>query len=105
MDNAPMPCLLGCLALMAPRVVIILVAIFNLPYFQYAYKTTIWPVLGFFFMPMTTLAYAWAMHYGNGSVQGAGLAVVIFAALLDLGTIGGGASHKKVRRYYVVKRV
>ena len=98
-----MPCILGCIALAFPRLVIILVVIFS-DYIGDAYQTTIWPLLGFFFAPLTTLAYAWAWHYGSGSVQGLGLVAVIFAVLIDLGILGGGASHNRVKRYYVVKR-
>jgi hypothetical protein len=94
-----MPCVLGCFALIAPRLVIIGLVIFS-DYIGEAYRTTLWPLLGFFFMPLTTLAYAWAMHYGNGSVQGVGLAAVVIAVLIDLGILGGGASNKKVKAYY-----
>jgi Mg2+ and Co2+ transporter CorA len=40
-------------------------------------------VLGFFFLPLTTLAYAWAMN-SKGSVSGLYLVVVILAVLTDL---------------------
>ena len=99
-----MPCALGCLALFFPRVVIALMWLFG-TYFNGVFQTRIWPVLGFIFMPFTTLAYAWAWHNGNGNISGSGLFVVILAALIDLGTAGGGASRKEVRRYVVVKRV
>ncbi|MCI0675107.1 MAG: hypothetical protein L0Y42_04950 [Phycisphaerales bacterium] len=99
-----MPCLLGCLALFFPRIALVLLYLLNPPYLQQAYQTTIWPVLGFIFMPFTTLAYAWAWHYGNGSIQGIGLVVVVIAVLADLGTLFGGASRKEVRKYYVVRR-
>ena len=94
-----MPCLVGCLALIAPRVTIILVVIFS-DYLGTAYQTTIWPLLGFFFLPVTTLAYAFAWHMEpRGSVQGLGLAIVVIAVLIDLGIIGGNAhSHKQARR-------
>ncbi len=98
-----MPCFLGCLALIAPRLVIILVVLFS-DYIGEAYRTTLWPLLGFFFMPLTTLAYAWAMHYGNGNVQGLGLVAVILAVLVDLGILGGGASNRKVKAYYAPQR-
>src|SRR4051812_22046990 len=92
-----MPCLFALFALSAPRIVLIVLYLAS-TYLQTAYQTTLWPVLGFFFMPMTTLAYAWAWHYGHGSIQGAGLVVVVIAVLLDLGTTGGsGASHRKKR--------
>ncbi len=94
-----MPCLIGCLALVAPRFAIILVVIFS-DYLGAAYQTVLWPLLGFFCMPLTTLTYAWAINE-NGSVSGIYLVVVVLAALMDLGIIGGGASNRRVRRYYV----
>jgi hypothetical protein len=98
-----MPCFVGCLALLFPRIALILVWLFGNNYLQNAYQTTVWPVLGFIFMPLTTLAYAWAWHTGTGSVSGLGLVAVIIAVLIDLGMLGGGASHKKVRTIYVRK--
>ena len=54
-----MPCLAGCLALVLPRVTLVLVWLFT-NYLQEAYQTWLWPLLGFFLLPLTTLAYAWA---------------------------------------------
>jgi hypothetical protein len=96
-----MPCLVGLLALVFPRLAIILVVIFS-DYIGTAYQTWIWPLLGFIFMPLTTLAYAWAIH-DRGSVDGIHLVVVVVAVLLDLGIIGGGASNRQVRRYVIVR--
>ncbi|MHC4767194.1 MAG: hypothetical protein ACYTEI_00615 [Planctomycetota bacterium] len=96
-----MPCLIGLLALVFPRLAIILVVIFS-DYIGNAYQTWIWPLLGFIFMPLTTLAYAWAIN-ANGSVEGFHLVMVVLAALLDLGIIGGGATNRQVRRYVVVR--
>ena len=84
-----MSCAIGCLALVTPRLAIVLVVVFS-DYIGTAYETTVWPLLGFLFMPMTTLAYAWAIH-SNGSVQGVQLAVVVVAVLIDLGLIGSGS--------------
>jgi len=94
-----MPCLIGCFALFTPRVAIVLVVIFS-DHLGAAYQTVLWPLLGFFFMPLTTLAYAWTIN-ANGSVSGIYLVAVILAVLIDLGIIGGGASNRHVRRYYV----
>jgi hypothetical protein len=99
-----MPCLVGCLALIAPRLAIVLVVIFS-DYVGEAYRSVIWPLLGFLLMPLTTLAYAWAWHAGGGSISGIGLIVVVIAVLFDLGIIGGNASHERVRYYYVRPRV
>ncbi len=97
-----MPCLLALLALFFPRVAIVLVVIFS-DYIGAAYQTVFWPLLGFLFMPVTTLAYAWAIH-SNGSVSGGYLIVVILAVLLDFGILGGGASNRRVRGYVEVRK-
>ena len=87
-----MPFLVGCLALSAPRFAIILVALFS-NYLGRAYESAFWPFIGFLFMPLTTLAYAWAIN-SRGSVAGVHLAVVVLAALVDLGLVGGSASRR-----------
>src|SRR5262245_24030220 len=92
-----MPCLVGCLALSAPRFAIVLVAIFS-NYLGRAYESAFWPVIGFFFMPLTTLAYAWAIN-SHGSVEGIQLIVVIIAVLMDLGVVGGSASGRYRAQY------
>ena len=55
-----MPCLVGCLALFFPRVAIILVVIFS-DYLGRAYDGIFWPLVGFIFMPLTTLARGWSL--------------------------------------------
>lgn len=99
-----MPCFVALFALFVPRLVIVLTVIFS-DYIGDGFKGTpaypLIPLLGFIFLPLTTLAYAWAIN-ANGSVDGIYLVAVIIAALIDLGIIGGGASSKKTR-YKVVK--
>jgi hypothetical protein len=91
-----MPFLVGCLALATPRFAIILVVVFS-DYIGSAYQTVLWPLLGFLFMPLTTLAYAWAIN-SNGSVAGMHLVVVVVAVLFDLGVVGGSASRRRRSR-------
>ena len=86
-----MGCLVGCIAVLFPRLALALVFLTS-GYLGRAYETTRWPVLGFFFMPFTTLAYAWAVNT-NGTVTGVYLVVVVIAVLLDLGSNGHGASE------------
>ena len=77
-----MSCLIGCLALFAPRVAIVLVVIFS-DYIGTASTTILWPLLGFIFMPVTTLAYAFAWHLApTGSVSGVGVVVALRARLI-----------------------
>lgn len=56
-----------------------------------AYETTVWPLLGFFVLPCTTLAYAFAINH-HGSAEGLYLALVIAGALVDLGGTGAAAN-------------
>jgi len=90
-----MHCLVGCIALGAPRVAIVLVVIFS-DFIGRAYESMLWPLAGFIFMPLTTLAYAWAIN-SRGSVAGIHLAVVVLAVLMDLGLVGGGAASRRRR--------
>jgi hypothetical protein len=90
-----MPIVVGCLALMAPRFAIVIVVVFS-DYIGRAYESVLWPFLGFLFLPLTTLAYAWAIN-SRGSVEGLQLVVVIIAVLMDLGLVGGSAARRKRR--------
>ena len=84
-----MGCLVGCIALAFPRLVLFAIFLFS-NYLGRAYQTNFWPFLGFLFMPLTTLAYAFAMN-SQGSVTGIYLVLVVVAAILDLGLTGKGA--------------
>jgi hypothetical protein len=87
-----MPCLLGCLAIFMPRLVLALIFIFSR--YLSVYKTVLWPLLGFFFMPLTTLAYAFAIN-SNGKLDGIYLFVYLLAVLIDLGLLGSGESSRR----------
>ena len=93
-----MPCLVGCLALSMPRLALILVWLFSPGWLGAAYQTRIWPVLGFLFMPLTTLAYAYAWHLGAGHISGGGLVLLIVAVLVDLGLFGSGERARRSRK-------
>lgn len=91
-----MGCILAAIAFFFPRVAIILLVIFG-DYIGRAYDTTLWPLLGFFFAPYTTLAYAVAINQ-HGGVDGMYLVLVVIAVLADLGVIGGGADSARRRQ-------
>ncbi len=82
-----MPCLLALIGFFFPRIVLIVLWLSG--YLDKAYATVLWPLLGFFFAPFTTLAYAWAINT-NGSVSGIYLVVLVIAVLMDIGVLGGG---------------
>jgi len=81
-----MPCVIVLVLLGLPRLAVLGVWLFS-HYFERAFAYNVVPFLGFLFAPLTTLTYAWARNT-YGSVQGVGLAVVVVAALFDLGLIG-----------------
>jgi hypothetical protein len=85
-----MPCLLAIGGLTIPRIVIAFLWLFT-NYLNRAFDSFLWPLLGFFFLPTTTLAWAWAVNT-RGEVAGVHAVIVVLAVLLDLGIIGGGRS-------------
>lgn len=88
-----MPCLLLLLTLAFPRLVIVLLYLLS-TYLQRAYNSFILLVLGFIFLPLTTIVYAWVVnsHY---PVSGVYLVAIIVAALIDLGLLGHGARSRR----------
>ncbi len=91
-----MPCLLGLFGLITPRFVIVVLVVFT-DYIGRAFDSFLWPLLGFFFLPTTTLAWAWAENT-RGEVAGVHALIVVVAVLLDLGILGGGRSWASRRR-------
>ena len=83
-----MGCLAGLLVLAAPRFVMVVLWIFT-SYLSRAYEGWLLPLIGFFVLPTTTLAYAIAQNETNG-LRGWGLVLVVLGVLLDLGVWGGG---------------
>ena len=83
-----MPCIVVLLLLGLPRVALLAVFLFS-DYLGRAYDTNFWPFLGFFLMPVTTLAWAWAVH-GWGGPHGVGGVLVLLAVAVDLGLLRGG---------------
>ena len=95
-----MPCLIGCLALAFPRVALALVWLFGGDYVSSAFPHWIWPLLGFFCLPVTTLAFVYSSHSlsAQGHFTPLGWVVVGIAGLIDLGVLGGGGSSAARRR-------
>ncbi len=87
-------CVMGLAAAGLPRLALLLVWVSG--YGSRAFDTVLWPVLGFFFLPCTTCAYAIAANE-TGGVEGWGLALVIVGVLLDVSSTGGAAKSARVR--------
>jgi hypothetical protein len=83
------------IAVLSPRLALILMAIFN-DRLSAAFGGITLPLLGFFFLPWTTLIYAlaWAPTAG---VEPIGWVFVAFGFLLDLGAWGAGPLARRKR--------
>jgi hypothetical protein len=91
-----MPCFVLFIILLFPRVTLLLLWLFS-GYLQRAFHSgLLLPVLGFFFLPLTTLVYAWEFNSGMPTT-GINLVWLLIAVIVDLGGLGGGA-HRQSRR-------
>jgi hypothetical protein len=80
-------CLVVVLALLMPRLIMVILWLSPSHYLSHAYGTWVWPLLGFFLLPTTTLAYAVAQNEFGG-FRGWGAVITILGALFDLGILG-----------------
>ena len=87
-----MPCLLLVVILAFPRIVLALMFFFT-NYLSRAYHSLIIPLLGFFFLPLTTIVYAWLVN-NHLPMEGVNLLILVLAVVIDAGGLGGGAWHR-----------
>lgn len=83
-----MGCFAAALVLATPRFVMVVLWLFG-DYLSRAYEGWVLPLVGFFVLPTSTLAYAVAENE-KGGLKGWGLALVVFAVLIDVGVWGKG---------------
>ena len=73
-----------------------LLLFFFSPYLEHAYHSLLIPVLGFVFLPLTTLTYAWMIN-SHMPLEGLNLFLLLIAAVIDAGGLGGGEYHRRRR--------
>jgi hypothetical protein len=88
-----MPCLFLIVILLFPRVTLACMWLFSNYLGRAFHGGFLLPLLGFFFLPLTTIVYAWEVNH-NMPTAGINLLYLIFAVIIDLGGLGGGARHK-----------
>ena len=88
-----MCCVLALLAFLGPRIAIVVLWLFS-NYLSRAFDGVLLPLLGFFFLPWTTIAWAIAQNEFGGA-SGVGLLVIALGLLLDIGVLGGGARGRR----------
>ncbi|HKF80547.1 MAG TPA: hypothetical protein VKB17_06955 [Thermoleophilaceae bacterium] len=87
-----MACLAALLALISPRLALFAIWIFS-DLLSRAFESWIVPLLGFFLLPWTTLAYAVFWDSGHG-VRGFEWFLVVLAFMFDLASyVGGGRAR------------
>jgi hypothetical protein len=84
-----MPCLIALFALISPRLAIFFIWIFS-GLLGRAFDSWILPVLGFFLLPWTTLAYAVMWDAGTHRVSGFEWFIVGLAFVFDLASYDRG---------------
>ena len=91
-----MPCLVVLLIAMFPRVILVLAWLFT-SMLTRAYSNMVIPLLGFIFLPITTLVYAWMVNNGM-PLNGVNLFIIVVAVLLDAGSHGSSGGYYRRRR-------
>jgi hypothetical protein len=90
-----MGCLLALVALISARLALFFIAIFS-NLLSRAFDSTLVPLLGFFLLPWTTLAYA-VMWDSANRVYGFEWFIVVLAFMIDLGSYFGGDRARRGR--------
>jgi hypothetical protein len=89
-----MPCLAAALALIGPRIALVGVALFS-NIISRAFDSLLVPIIGFFILPWTTLAYTIMWDVGTHEVVGFEWFIVIVAFLADVGSLAGGRNARR----------
>lgn len=83
-----MPCLVALFALIAPRVVIVLLWFFT-TWFRGMFDTLLWPILGFLFLPTTLLWYSAVQRFFAGEWTLWPIVGLVVALMIDVSPAGG----------------
>lgn len=88
-----MGCFVALLALISPRLALFVIWLFS-NLLSRAFDSWLVPLIGFFVLPWTTLAYAVMWDAGTNKVYGFEWFIVILAFLADLAAYAGGSRSR-----------
>ena len=88
-----MPCLVALFALISPRLALFVIFLFS-DMLSRAFDSWLLPLIGFFLLPWTTLAYAVMWDIGTRNVNGFEWFIVVLAFFADLASYAGGRSYR-----------
>jgi hypothetical protein len=93
-------CLIGCIALAFPRVALALLWLFGGSYLLRPFGHWLWPLLGFVFLPLTTITFAFAVNSLGvpGHISAFGWLLTALALMADLGLLGGSRAQWQRRQ-------
>jgi hypothetical protein len=89
-----MGCLYLLLALISPRLLLIVLWVFTHYVQPKAFDFFLWPLLGLIFLPWTTLAVVWGYNTHFGILQ---IGAIVLGVVLDLGSTGGAEKQRRRR--------
>jgi len=96
-ETAPVGCFVALFAVISPRLALFVLWLFS-NVLSRAFDSWIVPLLGFFLLPWTTLAYAGFWDWGTGGeVAGFEWFFVILAFVFDLSSYAGGSQARSAR--------
>jgi hypothetical protein len=88
-----MGCIVFLIILAFPRLVLVLMFLFT-NYLHKAYHGLLLPLLGFIFLPLTTIVYAYMINSGYPT-SGPYLLILLIAVVIDVGGHGGAYSRRR----------
>ncbi|MFL5865887.1 MAG: hypothetical protein ACJ766_02180 [Thermoleophilaceae bacterium] len=88
-----MACFGALLALISPRLALFFIFVFS-NLLSRAFDSWLVPLIGFFVLPWTTLAYAVMWDAGTHQVHGFEWFIVVLAFFFDLGAYAGGSRSR-----------
>jgi len=92
-----MPLLVALVALLLPRVTIVCLWLFS-GWFNGVFPNPIWPILGFLFLPLTTLWYSAVVHWFGGNWDVIPIVGLVVALIIDISP----TRYRRRRREVVV---
>jgi hypothetical protein len=88
-----MPCFVALIALIAPRLAIVLLWFFS-SWFSGIFSSIMWPLLGLFFLPTTLLWYTAVQHWFGGQWTFWPVVGIVIALMMDMSPAKGRRSKK-----------